>query len=70
MSHLPDNQASNYGWALWHLEMADKVSVSSVDGAMFHAACAQARATLALSDQVAAGQGVYFEGSTWDGDNQ
>lgn len=63
MKH-PDNQTSNYGWALWHLGRAALFENARVDSATFHAGMAQARATLALIDA----QGGDFHGSTWSGD--
>lgn len=56
----PTSRTSNYGWALWHLHMAQKAG--SADGALVHATCAQARATLAAVDE----HGGCDTRSTWD----
>lgn len=59
----PDNQTSNYGWALWHLEQVEQPD-SNPKAAPLHASMAQARATLALIDA----QTDSFHGWTWSGD--
>lgn len=44
----PDDSTSNYGWALWHLEMAQRDLGLAM--CAIHATSAQTRATLALVD--------------------
>lgn len=48
MSGKPGPTTSNYGWALWHLEEADKTD--SLNMAIYHTGAAQARAALAQID--------------------
>lgn len=45
----PTSRTSNYGWALWHLDRAQHAT--DAEGALVHAACAQARAALAAVDE-------------------
>lgn len=59
----PDNETTNYGWALWHLEQVEHPG-SNPKAAPLHASMAQARATLALIDA----QTDRFQGSTWSAD--
>lgn len=56
----PTSATSNYGWALWHLEMAERDLGLAM--CAIHATAAQTRATLALVD---AQNGDGFAGSTW-----
>lgn len=46
----PNNQTSNYGWALWHLEQVEMAN--GTDVAQLHAEMANAHATLALVDSL------------------
>lgn len=61
----PTYNTSNYGWALWHLEQME--SYPGELRAVEHATAAQARATLALADEMQANRGdpINYSGSTW-----
>lgn len=64
----PTHETSNYGWALWHLEQMEAPGPGPEIG-LLHAAAAQARATLALADEMQANRGepINYAGSTWSG---
>ncbi len=59
--NLPGPQTSNYGWALWHLDQAEKSG--GVPVAQMHGTLAQARATLALVDEQS---GIPVESTVWE----
>lgn len=61
----PDANTSNYGWSLWHLEMAGRLGPQQ--SLQYHLGAAQVRATLALRDEVAMSRGVLASGGgTWE----
>lgn len=62
----PESTTSNYGWALWHLEQANRPN-AYIEAAKLHASLAQARAKLALVDAQLRGIET-TDGSTWSGD--
>lgn len=60
-AQMPDEQTTNYGWALWHLEQAWRPNVSG-EWKDAHIASAQVRATLYTVD---ADSGHSDGGGTW-----